>query len=238
MRVVQQVKGGKEEVQAGLHVAGTAQELRLDAGAIFAQSDDPLVQLLFGPRRVAHQVKVVILLGLDVGELPFELLPKGGTGGTALGGCLAHDTRRLVAEVVRQADGRIVGEHGAFDVLNLQIGQVADPFLPSPADVVVVLDSEPAPAGHDHETGLAAPTPDHTAEVVIVGAFPFARAPVAVEYTLHPVKQVLRDQRLVTALVLDAAPLHIAEVVALAEHVAEEVDRDRASTTLAVRLGG
>ena len=67
-----------------------------------------------------------------------------------------------------------------------------------------------------------------------MGAFPVAATAFGQQDSPYPVEQFLSDQWFVLALVFDAAPFDVAEVVAVLEHGAEAVDRDGTFAVAAV----
>nr|WP_310372504.1 hypothetical protein [Catenuloplanes atrovinosus] len=109
--------------------------------------------------------------------------------------------------------------------------------LTAPAKVVEVVRAGVALTPHDHEAALATVTPDGALEVVVVRPLPdTARAP-RFEHLLDPLERLGIDERFVAPAVLLPSVGDVAEVVAIAEQVADRVDRDgRAGGVAAGRL--
>nr|WP_239166145.1 hypothetical protein [Actinoplanes italicus] len=86
-------------------------------------------------------------------------------------------------------------------------------LLAPAAEVVEVEIAGVALAPHDHQATLAPVTPDDALEVVVVGALANTAGPTGLQHVLHPIKELRRDQRLVSTLVLDSAVSDVPEVV-------------------------
>ena len=107
------------------------------------------------------------------------------------------------SELFRELDGGVVGFDQPLYLGHMQVRQVTGAELPAPADVVEVLLAVPASTGDDDEPTLAALAPDQAFEVVVVGPLPGTCPPFVEEDPLDPVKEFLRDERLMPPLVLD-----------------------------------
>lgn len=94
-----------------------------------------------------------------------------------------------------------------------------------------------AGAGAEDEATLAASAPEGAFEVVVVNAFASSRATFNVEDLLNALEEVGCDEGFVAPGVFHAVISDGAEVVAVAQYVADGVDGDRARTVSAVALG-
>ncbi|WP_232303896.1 hypothetical protein [Pseudofrankia sp. DC12] len=120
--------------------------------------------------------------------------------------------------------------NGRLDLADRHVRQVALVVEPPLADEVEVPHPAVALAGHDDQPPPAAVAPDQALQVVLVGSVAGAGPALGVEHPLRPVEELLGDQRLMAALVLLAVVADVPEVIAILQHLANLVDRNRAST--------
>nr|WP_246039522.1 hypothetical protein [Glycomyces buryatensis] len=214
-------------------------ELHVDALSLDVDVLDLRGEFLGGPVGVAEQFDDLVFECVESGAFAFEVAAQGlrravvgggsagetGPGPRSFGGC--------------EGDGGVVGGDGALDVGDGEPGQVAGAVLvAAQAEVVEVeaaglgfgaLDDQPAPA---------APAPDEALEVVVPLAFAHARAVFLVEHGLDLVEQCGVDEGFVSAGVFGAVEGHVAEVVAVAEHLTDLADRERRTSRVLARRPG
>ncbi|WP_241883012.1 hypothetical protein [Frankia sp. KB5] len=122
----------------------------------------------------------------------------------------------------------VVPQYCLLDIFDLEVGEVAGAVLPSTADVVEVLHAVTVLRAGDDQAPFAVTAPDDALEVVVVGPLAGAGAAVGDQDLLYPVEQVLVDDGRVAACDFGSLVVDKAEVVAVAQHVADFVDRHRA----------
>jgi hypothetical protein len=82
-------------------------------------------------------------------------------------------------------------------------------------------------APHDHESALAEGTPHRALEIVVVNPLPASPGTPRLGHLLDAVENLGRDERFLPTGVLPPAVLDQAEVLAVAQQLAERVDRKR-----------
>jgi hypothetical protein len=149
---------------------------------------------------------------------------------------VVQQLRDLAAGGLGDLDVDVVAGDGGFDVAGAQVGQVAGAVLASAADEIEVDRAALGLAGHDDQASLAPVAPHHAFafEVVVVNAMTGTGPALAVEDLLDPVEQIGLDERGVPAWVFDSLAGDVAEVVAVAQHLPDLVDGDRAGSVPAV----
>jgi hypothetical protein len=141
----------------------------------------------------------------------------------------------MMCELGGDADRLVVPLYGILDVANTEVRKIALVVLASSTDEVEVEIAALALATHDDEPPLASVAPHSALEVVVVDAVTGSASPSHGTHVLHAVEELLADQRLVPALVLDAVIGDVTEVVPIAEHLADFGDRDRIAGRMLLR---
>ncbi|WP_232234967.1 MULTISPECIES: hypothetical protein [Frankia] len=232
LRIFEQPEHGGQHLVPGVQRPVALGQPIFQPGALLAYGTDLGCQLLFGPVGIAHEVQQTVLPDVQLLELPFVPGPQAATGVRSAGHHLVEVGLDRRAEVGRQPDVDVEVLDGPFDPADGHVWQVALVIEPALADVVEVPDAALALARHDDQPPSATVTPDQTLQVVIMSPVPRAGPPLGVQHPLYPVEELLGDQRLVPPLVLLAVVADVAEVVAVTQHLANLVDRDRATRPL------
>jgi hypothetical protein len=74
LRVAEQVKGGQEERSAGVEFGGGVGQLPFDLGSFAGDGGQLLLDLCFGSARLADQVEVLLLFGVQLAQTGREAL--------------------------------------------------------------------------------------------------------------------------------------------------------------------
>ncbi|WSS20241.1 hypothetical protein OG519_11575 [Streptomyces sp. NBC_01190] len=227
-----------EDVAAGVGVEPVGVvELPGDASALVANVAQPLGDFCLWPVSVSHKVEIAVFLGAEPLQLGGEPLAHVRVDrGRRVNG-FVHTGRDTGAQVRRERDARVSVEYGLLRAGDRQVRQVARVFLAPLAEVVEVQLSRVALASHDHEALLGPMAPDSALEVVVVVPLPGSPRAACREHVLHFLEKLRGDERGVPPLVLSAVVAHVAEVIAVAQHGAERVDRDRSGGVSTGRTG-
>jgi hypothetical protein len=158
-----------------------------------------------------------------------------GQGGVQFAGellLLSQGGRHLfldrLGEAIGQAQGPVVAADGIFDFEDRQVGQIAATVLTAPAEVIAVALPVAAPGLGVDQTGgaaglVAALAVQVALQVVREDTVALATARAGVEYLLHPVEQLLADDRRMAAFDELALDLHPAGVVGVTQHLVQLV---------------
>lgn len=180
---------------------------------------------------VGCEVDQVLLLGVEFGELAGQLLVQQSCGfllfaddGVDLGSDIAD-------ERLAEADRGVVPFDGVLNQFGVDVWGVAGAVLPVAAKEVQVFGPLGVPGAlDDHPLGnpgsSAAPAEQRALEVVVVHPPPLLGRGPGVDPVLNPVEEVFVYQRLVPTSDLFALVGHVADVVAVPQHLRELVDRD------------
>nr|WP_310412864.1 hypothetical protein [Catenuloplanes niger] len=197
-----------------------------EAVSLVANLPQTCSDLVLRPVRVAHEIEEPVFLSVQFVSPGLDACLKLCFRAAGVTDHLIELFSDPPPQVGGQCDRRVVVPDRVLDAGDRQVREVADVALPAPAEVVEVVRAGVALAPHDHEPALAAMTPDGALEVMVVRPLPdTARAP-RFEHLLHPLERLGIDQRFVAPAVLLPSVGDIAEVVAVAEQVADRVDRD------------
>ncbi|HEX7661632.1 MAG TPA: hypothetical protein VF444_19335 [Pseudonocardiaceae bacterium] len=176
------------------------------------------------------QVDQVVFLDIKRSELAGELSVEQSSGCFFVFQCLGDVRADAGDELGAEPQGGVVSFDGFFDAQDVDVWGVTGAGLFVPAEEVGVLAAVPVDdVLDDHSSDpaglLAASAEDAAFQVVVVDSAAFCRSGAGVQKLLDTVEQARVDERLVTALVLLAVMCDEAEVVTVAEHLVEFVDR-------------
>nr|WP_043590295.1 hypothetical protein [Frankia sp. BMG5.23] len=237
LRIFQEAKHGGQHLVALIEGKILLAQPGLDPGAFLPDGPHLGRQLVLGPVRVTYEVEQTVFPLVQLLELPFVLgvQPAGTVRGAGQG--VVEAGLDVGPELLGESDIDVVPHDGVFDVRYGQVRQVTGAVLPSPADVVEVRHAGLALARRDDQPLVASVTPDEPFQIVVVDTLPCPGLPFGEQHPLYLVEQILRDQRLVPALVLLTLVGDEAEVVAVLQQITDLVHRDRPGAPALGRLG-
>lgn len=142
---------------------------------------------------------------------------------------------RISGEGCRQLQGAVMINDGLLDLFSRKVGEIAQPFLPPPAEEVAVAGAVAPFRFRIDQTscsiGSLTPEAEQTTfQVVLQHPIPLARAASHIHDVLHPVEKLLRHDRLVPARVQLTLVVDPAGVVGILEHLVQPLEGQRAST--------
>ncbi|HEU5161345.1 MAG TPA: hypothetical protein VFU43_30410 [Streptosporangiaceae bacterium] len=199
---------------------------------LVADLPDSFGEFFLGPVWVADEVEILIFSSVEVGELLLDVVAAFVVGRCVVRHGVVDGLGDAGAYVGGNRDGRVIAFDGIFDSGDRQVRQVTHVVLTSTTDEIEVLVAAFAGAGHEDEAALAATAPRGAFEVVVVCPFAGVTRPVTQDF-LDSVEEFLGDDGFVAALMFGAFVGDVAEVVAVAEHLPDFVDRDVGSCRMA-----
>ncbi|HEX3778338.1 MAG TPA: hypothetical protein VHX38_01605 [Pseudonocardiaceae bacterium] len=223
--ITEQFQRCQEELATHVELAGGVGQLPLNLCPLPRDACQLLLKLGFGPARLAHQVEIVLLFGVQLVQTGGEPLLEGVDAAKLGENRVVELVADVGPELVAESHRGVLLFDGLLNVLDLQVRLVAGAGLATSTDEVEVR-APVAPAGSDDQALAASPTPDEALEPVIMLTGTGAATAVEGEYPLYAVEQLGGDQRFMSSGVLLAVMLHEAEVVAVAQDVVELAQRD------------
>nr|WP_234971515.1 hypothetical protein [Jatrophihabitans endophyticus] len=215
----------------------------MQADALHLDAVTALQDLAAGQEPISGEVDQALLTGLKLVQLFGDLIVQLLRQLLATGEGLADQVGHRLDEVVVQAEIAVVPLDLFFDLPARQMRQVAEAFLPTPAQEVAV---DAAGALRDLGVDQAAATvvcfaasaEDHALEVVLQDSVAVALGGALPPDVLDTVEQLLRDDRIVSPLNEFVINRHPAGVVRVGEHPVQLVARHRHGLRVAARRSG